>query len=579
MKPTMKTAVLLIIMTFACLLTSCISTEVDTVDIAAGVDHGEKGNNVDKIILDQDKVINQTPDKEHTFRKIGTDINTLNSNRIYYKQELEIVANTIEGLFTYIDGYTVGNGVCESYEVSEDGQEYIFHLRKDSEWSNGDHVTAYDFDYAWRALLDPKNYSSHIWQMKYAKFKGASEIDLMNYDHYPDEVGFEVLDDYALRVELEEPNPYLLSLLAQPCFAPMNQKFVESKGEDYGSSMETYLSNGPYILSEWKKNEQYVLTKNPKYYDHENVTLEKIIYKIVDDGADVVKMYDAGELDYLDLNRALADQCSGHPDYKDVSSSGAQYVILNTHNEILKNVNARKAFAYGFDKTFIAEEAWFDRGTKLDYIVPYETFYDSKGNDYRTESRDESVYNVKKAKAYWAKAKSELQLDSYELYFVVSSIEPDIKTAEYVKKELEANLEGLTIIVSPTSMKSDMKSFDIAKKSAMTTSWWLPDFYDPLTYMERWGTEGFGTRFKYSNSEFDGIMESLRSVELTTDMDARWRALKQAEKLLLEDEACVIPVRQSEDHLLVKPEFQDVVKVPISDYYLYKNVTINRKPL
>lgn len=195
-----------------------------------------------------------------------------------------VLNNVMEGLYRLGKDNKPVPGVAESYEVSQDGKVYTFKLRKDAKWSNGDPVTAHDFVFAWRRVLDPKTASEYAYIMY--DIKNAEEI---NQGKLPvDQLGVKALDDYTLQVELKNPVPYFVSLTVFSSFMPQNEKFVKSQGEKYGLEANTTLYNGPFVLSEWKHEQGWTYKKNPNYWDKDNVKLETINVKVVKDTATAV---------------------------------------------------------------------------------------------------------------------------------------------------------------------------------------------------------------------------------------------------------------------------------------------------
>ena len=190
----------------------------------------------------------------------------------------------------------VEEAMAESHEMSEDGLTYTFKIREDAKWSNGDPVTAKDFEYAWKWVLDPANvdtdYAYQLYMIKgaeAAKEKGGSL----------GRCGIKVEDDHTLVVELEQPTAYFLELTAFYTFFPVNHKVVEGKADWAQEQSDNYVTNGPFLMESWKHKDKIVLKKNPEYWDADTVKLETINMLMIEDENTAKQMYDKGELDWL----------------------------------------------------------------------------------------------------------------------------------------------------------------------------------------------------------------------------------------------------------------------------------------
>jgi len=509
------------------------------------------------------------------FRRSGVIISTLDSHKATNKQEVEIIANTIEGLFTYNEDHTIRNGLCESYEMSEDGMEYIFHLRRDSRWSNGDSVTAHDFVYGWNRPASRFNNDLNPPVITYSKIKNSSEITEKEEIFFVKELGVEALNDYTLKVQMEAPNSYLITLLARPYFAPVNQKFAEALGEDYGTSVDALLCNGPYVLSEWAGNTHTVLRKNPNYYDSEEVALEKVYYRTISANIGLSKIYGDEEVDYLELGKDGYERFADHPDAQIIPELKVSLLTFHISNPVLENQNVRKAIAYGFDKARYVDEFFERLCTPMDNLIPYGFVYDRHGRDFRNEPVGVLKYDVDKARAYWEKAKEELQLDTYEINMIGGSSEKDMAMGEYIKDELESNLEGLTINVLKTSFSSHSKDLEIYENGFIGKGLTIQYYTDPLAALESLVSEKDGVPMNYTNDEFDTIIADAQGGVLFESEEARLAALKEAEQIIVEDAVYLIPLYQHGRVILSRPSVKGMDCYSVKEYALYRYVQVD----
>jgi len=233
---------------------------------------------------------------------ITSDIPTMDPSKATDVSSFTVMNNTMEGLTRIDADGKVEPGVAESWKASEDGLTWTFKLRKDSKWSNGDPVTAKDFEYSWKRTLDPKTASEYGYIMN--DIEGAVDAAKNGVD----KVGVKAVDDYTLEVKLARPVVYFPELASFQVFLPQNQKFVEAQGEKYGTGLENQLYNGPFTLTDWKMEDQYKMSKNPNYWNKNIVKLDTINTKVVKETSASVNLYEDGQIDTCLLDSDYVDK-------------------------------------------------------------------------------------------------------------------------------------------------------------------------------------------------------------------------------------------------------------------------------
>ena len=194
-----------------------------------------------------------------------------------------MIADFTDGLMQMdADGQAVP-AIAESYEVSDDGLTYTFHLREDAKWSNGTQVTAADFVFGWQRAVDPNNASEYSYMLSdIGQVKNAAEIIAGEKDK--SELGVTAVDDTTLQVELNVPVSYFLSLMYFPTYYPVNEEFYNSCGDTFATSPETTLANGAFVLDSYEPAATSIhLSKNPDYYDADKVQLAGLSYQVIQD--------------------------------------------------------------------------------------------------------------------------------------------------------------------------------------------------------------------------------------------------------------------------------------------------------
>ena len=258
-------------------------------------------------------------DKDEKVLNLTTvsDIPSLDVSKATDQESFQVMNSAMEGLTRVDADGKAQPGVATSWEASEDLKTWTFKLREGSKWSNGDEVTAKDFEYSWNRTLAPETASEYAYIME-------------------DVESFKAVDDYTFEVKLNRPVAYFAELMSFQVFLPQNQAFVESCGESYGTSVETQVYNGPFVLSSWTMEDQHALTKNPNYWDAANVKLETINTKVVKDVAAAVNLYEAGEIDNVGLSADFVDKYKEDPNFKTDGAASVFMLQVNGGNNNLQ---------------------------------------------------------------------------------------------------------------------------------------------------------------------------------------------------------------------------------------------------
>ena len=484
--------------------------------------------------------------------------------------DFEVIGTMVEGLFrAEVTGKAVP-GIAESYEVSEDGLTWTFHLR-DAKWSNGDPVTADDFVYAWtRCLTIPAQYVDLFAtaNIKNAAAIAAGEADVSEFGAY-------AVDEKTFVVELDRPCAFFDTLMFFPVFYPVNRAFAEKCGDLYGTAPEYYLSNGPFVLTSYEPAAtSFTLAKNEDYYAADGVKIAGINYKVILDNQQAYLAYQNGELDICVLSSELAEILNTDPEFTPVRSGYLWYLSPNVEkNEDLANLNIRKAIGMAFDKEAVVNSVLKDGSIVVNSCVPYELAAGPDGQDYRATSPvSYCEYDVAAAQELWAKGLEELGKDKIEMTLIYDESESVKMVAEFIQAQLQTNLPGLTFNIQsyPKKERSDlMKAHDYD----IGLTRWGPDYADPLTYMDLW-TDGY--THNYGNWHSDAYMELINNVkfgELAADVEARWAAFYELEQMIADD-AVILPVYQACNANLVKAEVKGIEFHSVGLNRVFREVTI-----
>ncbi|WP_074594719.1 peptide ABC transporter substrate-binding protein [Bacillus cereus] len=478
--------------------------------------------------------------------------------------------NTMEGLYRIGKDQKRMPGVAEDVEKLDDGKKYIFKLRRDAKWSNGEPVTAKDFVYSWKRAVNPDTKATYSYIM--FDIKNAEKIHKKELP--ADQLGVKAIDDYTLEVELDNPVPYFIDLTVYPVFYPLNENFVKVQGDKFGLEANTTLYNGPFVMSDWKHEQSFQFKKNPSYWDNKTVKIEEINFNIVKNTATDVNLYETNAIDRAALTSEFVDKFRKSPEFQTRKEAGVAYLRFNQSNQYLSNKNLRKAISMSFDRDNIAKVILNNGAIGVYGFVGKDFAEGPNKKDFRAENGKLVETNPKEAKKLWETAKKELGTDKIELEFLNFDNEDAKKVGEFLKGEMEKNLPGLSIKIKqqPFAQKNkleDSQQYDIA------FGIWGPDFPDPISYLDMFVTNGSQNKTGYSNQKYDELIQKAKTD--TKDLQARWDNLLEVEKMLIKEDAVITPIFQKGSAYVVKGAVKDIIPINYGGKLTYKWASVEQK--
>lgn len=482
----------------------------------------------------------------------------------------EVIADTTDGLYELdADGNPVP-ALAESVDKSADGLTLTYHLR-DAKWSNGTPVTAKDFVFAWRRAVNPETASEYAFIVGIAGIKNA---DAVSSGEKPlEELGVTAVDDKTLKVELDVPVPFFESLMAFPTFYPVNEEFFTKCGDQYASTPDTLLSNGPFKITAYEPAATTItLEKNPDYWDAGKVKLDGINYQVIKDSQQAMLAYQNGDLDLVTLSGEQVEQFQADPEFKNIMAGYLWYMSPNTKVAGLENLNLRKALSLCFDKEAVCTNILKDGSIPAYFAVPTLLATGPDGKDYR-EDAGSNYFKTDKAEAlkYWEEAKKELGVESLTYTMIVEDTESAINVAQFLQSEIQSTLPGITINLEQMPKKNRVERMQDGDFELGLTRWG-PDYADPMTYLDMWITDSPNNYGFWSDEEYDSIIQSAKKGELALDPSARWKALIGAEKIVC-DNAVIFPVYQKGNAVMQKAGVDGVEFHSIAINRYFKNTT------
>lgn len=483
----------------------------------------------------------------------------------------EVIAATTEGLYSVDKAGTPVPAMAKDAKKSTDGLTYTFTL-KDAKWSNGTAVTAKDFVFAWRRLVDPKTASEYAFIADVAGIKNANDISAGKKKI--EELGVTAKDDKTLVVELAHPVSFFESLMTFPSFLPVNEDFFKQAGDKYATSPETLLSNGPFKVTSYQPAAAtIVLEKNAGYWDASAVKLGGIQYQVIKEAQQAMLAYKNGDLDIANLQGEQVEQFKADPEFKTVEEGYLWYISPNQKVAGLGNVNLRKALALAYDKQAIVDNILKDGSIPADFAVPKLLATGPDGKDFRATTGTYLSTDKAKALEYYNKAKQELGKSSFSYTLLVEDTESAQNVAQFIQAEIQKTLPGVTIKLEVMPKKNRLERMRKGEYDLGLTRWG-PDYADPMTYLDMWITGGSNNSGKWSNTDYDAIILSAREGELSLDPAKRWEELKKAEGMVM-DQAVILPVYQKGNAVLIKKNVTGLEFHSVGVSRVFKNTVKN----
>ena len=269
-------------------------------------------------------------DKNELNLTSNSDIPSLDMSKATDSLSFSVANNVMEGLVRVNNDGEVVEGIAKEWKSSEDKKTWTFYLRKDAVWSNGDPVTAKDFEFGFKRTLNPKTASQY----------GFIMYDIVGAENYnigkttdSNSIGIKAIDNYTLEVKLNRPVNYFDRLMSFPVFFPQNEKFVKEQGDKFGTTEKTTLYNGPFTLTKWKLDDVYIMTKNQGYWDKNTIRLESVNTKIVKEGTADVNLYENGDVDFIGISNEFIDKYKDSIEFSTSKNATTFFMLINGNNK------------------------------------------------------------------------------------------------------------------------------------------------------------------------------------------------------------------------------------------------------
>lgn len=485
-----------------------------------------------------------------------------------------MILHAFEPLLVIDKNNNVVSGQAESWDVSEDGLTWTFHLRRGLKWSDGNNLTAEDFVFSWKRVADPATaapYADTVLSM----VKGFQEALAGNVDA----LGVSAPDASTFVVELAEPCTYFDKLAAFVTLCPVNRPTVEANSDAWAVNPESYISNGPFRMKEWVSGSHITFEKNPYYWNSAAVKLDEIRFALMEDSTAAYNAYQTGEILFAkDVpteeipNLTLAK--NGGEFYID-KLLGTYYLSINMNNLAFKDVRVREALSISLDRNYLAQTLMQNTySAATGFVCPGITDADgthsfmslaNNGQPYIDNSDHKA--SLEKAKQLLAEAGYSSEYPFPNITYLVNDSGYNKAIAEYVQQvwgQLGINVTVDVMEWSSFTSQRRAGDFDIARNG------WICDYNDPSNLLELFTTDNGNNDGSYSNPEFDAAMKLADS---TADIEDRFSALHQAEDILMADVG-MIPLAYYNDYWLQSSRIVNSWHSPYGYFmFMYADIT------
>lgn len=461
---------------------------------------------------------------------------------------------------------------AESWDVSEDGLTYTFHMNPDAKWSDGSKVTANDFEFTFKQMADPNTAATNAWLFD-GVIVNFSEA-LYNNGKTPDEIGVKALDEETLEIQLVHPASYFLQLVAGSAY-PVNQAKYEEYGSEYGTAPDKTVYNGPLKVTSWNQNTEMVLEKNDQYWGQEDMQLDKVNYKVIQESSTAVQAFINGELDVVstsDTNWGKTITAAGDSQEMTVPSSAPDFFMFNLKNEYLSNTKIRQALSIAFDRQEMVDTLRDGMSVPIYSMMP-DTM--KVGDKTYTELVDGKNYFVTQMQEEYTDPKALLQEGLAELgkstdpsqmtirYASRGTSELSKKIGEWMKQVWEEKL-GINVQIDMMEWnimwdKIDAGDYDIA------CGGWGPYYNEPSALLQLFEpVNGYFNADKtgWNNEDSQKFTELLNQAKDVVDDKEKAEIYLQAEQLVVGN-ALIAPM-----YLEASPTY---VKNHVKNYYVATN--------
>jgi len=473
----------------------------------------------------------------------------------------DVVSNIMVGLTQYRNDLSCAPACAASWEVLDGGKRFVFHLRPDIVWTDGKKLTAGDFEYAWKRLLNPATAAQYAYFL----------YDIVNAFEYntgklkdPSKVGVRALDDLTLEVHLTKPAAYFIYLTAFCPSYPQREDVIERFGDRW-TEPEHIVTNGPFMLTRWEHEYKIELAANPRFFEGKP-PLARIKMFMIPEQSTAFGLYENDQLDYVD-NRSFAtpdvERNRKSPEYKNIPLLRNNYIGFNVRKKPFDDVRVRKAVGMAIDRRVFPRILRRGERPAYSWIPPALAGWRAdSGVEFDPEGARKLL-----AEAGFPGGKG---LGPIELLY--PNREDTRLVVESVQDELKRNLNMRAELVN-----QEWKVYLAALHTDAPPMWrnsWGADYPDPETFMNLFTSHNGNNNTRWADAAYDDLVSRAAGEQ---DKARRADLYRQADRRLCHDQVVIVPTFLSTQNLMIKPWLHGMDLNPL-DLQFFKGCTIDDKP-
>jgi oligopeptide transport system substrate-binding protein len=494
--------------------------------------------------------------QEVTVNALQGEPDNLDPNRSSFATEAAVIRQIFEPLLIFDKDLKPAPGAASSFDVSPDGKTYTFHLKQGAKWSDGQPVTAKDFVYSYKRILDPNIAAEYASFFSDAGIVGAADYN--SGKGSADNVGVKAVDDNTLQVQLENPSGYFPNLAALWVVPPLRQDIIEKAGDAWAQDPSTYIGNGPFKMSEWVHQDHITLVPNPNYTGTAS-KLQKVTFLMVTNGEADYAAYRNNERDWTLVPDADVQAVRGD---SELSKQAVEYtelttfwLIMNNAKKPLDNLSVRKALSKAIDRQAMIRDVGAGVGKPATSMIP------PGMPGYQADLGKDIDFDANGAKQLLAQAGFSDPSQFPQLRFRFATTSANQARAEFIQAQLKQNL-GITIVLDSMESKAYQAAYK-DKDYELAFGGWGADYPDPQDWMgSLFGCKASNNKYNYCNQQFDQASDK---GDTGTDLNQRLQAYAEAQKILMDD-LPVAPLFYRGRMVLVKPYVQNMVITPKDEH-------------
>lgn len=454
------------------------------------------------------------------------------------------LGHIFEGLMTTDKSGNIVPGTAEKMAVSADGKTYTFTIRKNAKWHDGKPVTAQDFEFTFKRLVDPAYASEYSFIAETAQIVGAADIIAKKAP--VDSLGVKAVNDSTLEIKLNNPVAFFPSLMSFNTFFPVRKDLVEKHGDKFATNVESLVGNGPFKLARWQKEASMRIEKAPTYWNAAAIKLKAIEQPVIlKESGSVYNLYKTGGLDItwsIDAERVKLAQKEKVP-VKSFNDGGVFFLEMNQRKgKLFEDPRLRKAIQVGVSRGEYVSRISAIPGDRVAHgLVPDYMPGSKKGSSYRREAaltfKDNNINEAKKLVKEYLTATKQTKIPSFTI--LSGDTGSAKRDAEYYQsvlaKVFETDVKVDTVPFKTRLQKMRDGQFDIVLAG------WGPDYLDAMTFMDLFLSNNPNNHGGFADAKFD---ELIKKAQTSGDLAERVKTMHDAEKLLITEKAAVVPYYQ-----------------------------------